>query len=368
VTTTTAAPERVTCPVCTAQVAINKDGTLRRHQQGPIPCVESGKPYGPYRIPRRSTAGFYKCHVTGAMLRSVTTILSQGSPKEALIHWAGNLVAETAMEHLPRLIRASRNPHDAKDAYDWLRRAHTRKKDERADIGTAVHNIIEAHVLGTPISEEITGNPEMKPYIDNFERFVDEWRITFTASEMVVADYDHKFAGTLDYLLRSPLLAEALGCSPDIDIPGDTKTGGELDEKTYDGGIKGVYPEAGIQMSAYRKATYGWLRDGTRVEMPPRHDVGVVLHLRPEGYRLYPVNCGDEVFEAFTYIRRVAEFQTGTAKNVVGAALKTPRPRPRPAHVCDLDAGGNCRSGCGYSQEAADSARGRQYPQAQEVA
>ena len=318
----TGQPEQAACPTCQRpDVAINKDGTLRKHKQGALYCEGSGKPVGQARIPRRSNAGFYRCPETGELLRSVTTILKQGSPKEALIHWAGNLVAETAMEHLPRLVRASRRPADAADAYDWLRRAHTRKKDERADLGTAVHAIVEAKVLDTPIPDSVLADPEMRPYIRNFEQFVQEWQIKFTASEMVVADYDHKFAGTLDFLLQSPLLAAALGCDPDMDIPGDTKTGGELDEKTYDGGPKGVYPEAGIQMSAYRKARYGWMRDGSRVELDPRHEVGVVLHLRPQGYRLYPVRCGDDVFEAFCHIRRVAEFQTGPAKTIVGPPL-----------------------------------------------
>ncbi|MEV0382861.1 hypothetical protein [Nonomuraea sp. NPDC050643] len=326
----TGQPTHAACPHPTCdrtEVQINKDGTLRKHKHGAVWCPGGGQPVGEYRIPRRSKAGFYKCHVTNRYLRSVTTILNQGSPKEALIHWAGNLVAETAMEHLPRLVRASRDPDQAKEAYDWLRRAHTRKKDERADLGTAVHNLIESKVLGTPVPDTLANDLEMQPYIAAFDEFVRDWQITFTASEMVVADYDHEFAGTLDYLLRSPLLAAELGCPLDMDIPGDTKTGGELDARTYDGNVHGVYPESGVQMSAYRKAKYGWLRDGTRVEMPPRHSIGVVLHLRPQGYRLYPVACGDDVFAAFCHIRHVAEFQTGPAKNIVGPVLTVPANR-----------------------------------------
>ncbi|MFC6081068.1 hypothetical protein [Sphaerisporangium aureirubrum] len=327
-------PKRAACPTCLEpKVQVNQDGRLRKHKPigAVLPCLGSGTPIGTARIPRRSKSGFYKDWETGELLRSVTTILNQGSPKEALIHWAGNLVAETAMEHLPELVRASRDPDSEKEMYDWLRRAHTRKRDERADLGTAVHQIIEAKVLGTPIPDDVLDNPEMQPYIVHFEEFVSDWQITFTASEMVVADYEHKYAGTLDYLLTSPLLAAALGCPADMDIAGDTKTGGELDERTSDGNIHGVYPEAGVQMSAYRKARYGWLRDGTREELPRRHDVGVVLHLRPQGYRLYPVRCGDDVFAAFLHIRQVAEFQTGPAKNIVGAALKPPSTSARKA-------------------------------------
>src|SRR5258708_2345128 len=142
---------------------------------------------------------------------------------------------------------------------------------------------------------------------------------------MVVGNYDERYAGTLDYTLRSPFFAAELGCPPDTDVMGDTKTGGELDELTYDGNVKGVYPEAGVQMAAYRRAPYGWLRDGRRVKRPLAHDVGVVLHLRPEGYRLYPVRCGDTEFAGFLAIREVAEYQTGPAKSVVGTALTPPK-------------------------------------------
>lgn len=317
-------PEIVECPGCGVDKPINKDGRIRKHKAGPVNCTGSGQPIGEARIPRRSTAGFYKDPATGELLRSVTTVLNQGSPKEALIHWAGNLVAETAMAYLPALVRAARQPETRKDAYDWLRRAHTRKKDERADLGTAVHSLIEAKVLGEPIPADLLNNQEMQPYIEHFERFVNEWQIEFTASEMVVANYDERYAGTLDYTLRSPFFPSVLGCPPDTDVMGDTKTGGELDEKTYDGGVKGVYPTAGVQMAAYRRAPYGWLRDGTRVKRPLAHDVGVVLHLRPEGYRLYPVRCGDAEFAAFLHIREVAEFETGPAKAVVGTALTPP--------------------------------------------
>lgn len=320
-------PATATCPECKTEHKVKTDGSLFKHKAAPkdaLPCTGSGQPVGAARIPRRSKAGFYKCHSTGAMLRSVTTILNQGSPKESLIHWAGNLVAETALEFLPRLVRASLHPASRRDVYDWLRRAHTRKKDERGHLGDLVHQIIEAKILETPIPAELLEDPEMAPYIAHFEAFVRDWEVEFTAAEMVVANYDEAYAGKLDYTFRSRILATVLQAPVRTEFMGDTKTGGELDELTYDGGVKGVYPEAGIQMSAYRKAPYGWLRDGTRVKRRLCHDIGVVLHLRPEGYRLYPLRCGDDVFAVFPHIRQVAEFQTGPAKNVVGKALTPP--------------------------------------------
>ncbi|ROO82525.1 hypothetical protein EDD29_0147 [Actinocorallia herbida] len=320
-------PANAPCPTCgKPDVPVNKDGGLRKHGS-PVRCTGSGTKIGAARIPRRARNGYYTCPITDDQLRSVTTIIGHGMPKPALTFWAGNLVAETALDNLPKLNRASFDPDARKEAYDWLRKAHVRKKDERGHIGDAAHKIIETKILKQPIPEAIRNDPEMRPYLEHFEQFVQDWQVTFTASEMVVADYDERFAGTLDYLLKSPLLAAALGCHPDEDILGDTKTGGELDERTSSGDVYGVYPEAGVQMSAYRKAKYGWLRDGTRVVMPARHSVGVVLHLRPEGYRLYPVNCGDEVFEAFKFIRGVADWATGPSKGVVGNALQLPTVR-----------------------------------------
>ncbi|MFJ9558076.1 hypothetical protein ACIRPH_30085 [Nocardiopsis sp. NPDC101807] len=312
-------PERAECEVCGVEQAVTKAGRLRKHRaQGDdtakrMPCTGSGSPVGAARVPRRNQRGYYRCHVTGRDLRSVTTILGKGSPKGALVHWAGNLVAETAIEHVPYLVKASRREDSRREAYDWLRRAHTRKRDARADLGSAVHALIEAHVLDEPVPQALLDDPEMRPFLDNFLQFVTDFEVVFEASEMVVANYSAGYAGTLDYLLRSPHIAGGAL------MMGDTKTGGELDGR-------GVYPEAGLQMSAYRRAEYGWLRSGERVPFPGDvHDIGVVLHLRPEGYRLIPVRCGADIFDAFLHVRAVADFHTDLAPTVIGAPLAPTR-------------------------------------------
>jgi len=273
-------------------------------------------PTGTDRIPQPS-AGWYRDPVTGDKLRRVTTILSLGCPKPQLVFWSANLTAEDALNTLPALVHASLRPETRTEAYDWLRKGHIRKKDERADIGSAVHRIIEAHVLGQPMPEDDFNNPDMAPYLENFLRCVADWQITFEASEMVVGNRTAGYAGTLDYLLRSPLIARLFKIPADTVLMGDTKTGGELD-------VKGVYSEAGLQMSAYRKAEVCWLRDGSTVPMPATHSTGVALHLRPEGYRLIPVKCGDDVFAAFLNVQRNAEWISGLSKTVVGEALVLP--------------------------------------------
>ena len=276
-------------------------------------------------------------------LRRVTTILEQGAPKGGLVWWAGNTVAQSAIENLPWLVTHVRRPEDRDEAYDWLRRAHERKKDERGDIGAAVHTIIECHILGTAIPPHIQNDPEMAPFVVNFLAFIKDWQVTFTASEMVVANYGETrdgieypgYAGKLDYMLRSRPICEELqrlGYEVDpeaeLDMMGDTKTGGGLDELTSAGNPKGVYPEAGLQMGAYRKGDKAWLQDGTKVDMPPTHPVGIVLHLRPEGYRIYPMRCDEWVFGKFRHIQAVAEWtqlSTSTKQTIRGEPLTNPK-------------------------------------------
>jgi hypothetical protein len=77
-------------------------------------------------------------------------------------------------------------------------------------------------------------------------------------------------------------------------------------------------------MAAYRKARVAWLRDGTKVPMPDTFWSGVVLHLRPEGYRLIPAVADDAVFAAFLTVKANAEWTSGLAKTVIRPALTLP--------------------------------------------
>lgn len=295
-------------------------------------------------VPARQGNGYYADHATGDRLRSVTTILSGGVPKPGLVHWAGNECTDCAIEHLPQLVAVSRDPQQLEEMRRWIRKAHTRKKDERADVGTAVHSIIEAKLLGTPMPEAIKvgdqlvrlDSDELAPFVTNVERFLVDWQPVFKASEMVVANPEHGYAGTLDFILSGDRIIAALRAAgydvdDDADVMGDTKTGGDWDRVTSAGHVHGVYPEAGLQMSAYRKASVCWLRSGDRVPMPQTASVGVVLHLRPEGYRLYPALCGDEQYAYFRHAQMVDEWSSRMAsakadRPVIGAALTVSSP------------------------------------------
>lgn len=269
---------------------------------------------------RGDSKSYYTDIETGQRLKSVTTILQQGVPKLALMRWYANTTAATALEELERFAGITTDAERTK-LYDWLRGAPDRKKDERADIGKAVHRLIEAHVLKEPVPQDLLDDPSLNPYLRHFQQFVEDFQVVFTASEMVVANYTHMYAGTLDDIFQSPYI------NANLPTCGDVKTGGELD-------IKGVYAEAGLQESAYRHAEFAWLRDGRKVPMPPTFG-GVVLHLRPEGIRVIPVLCDRAMFEVFLHAQRVADFSASLAKTVVGQPLHPG------AHIWNSD--GTCR-------------------------
>jgi hypothetical protein len=327
-----------------------QSGPLLVHTQAP--AIPAGRPMdakkqpkkkdrGP--IPARQGNGYYADHATGDRLRSVTTILSGGVPKPGLVHWAGNMCTDSAIENLPALVAASRYPEQLAELRSWITKAHTRKKDERAEVGSAVHGIIESRILGTtpPASVKVgeeewaLDGPELAPFVANFLRFEADWAPRWTASEMVVANPTDGYAGTLDYLIGGDgLIGEALRAvgydvDPDGDLMGDTKTGGDWGRTTAAGHVHGVYPEAGLQMSAYRRASVCWLRDGSKAPMPATAQVGVVLHLRPEGYRLYPARCGDLEYSYFRHAQMVDEWSSRVASAkaddpVLGKALELP--------------------------------------------
>jgi hypothetical protein len=321
-------PEVAPCPGCTFERKVNaKSSTIRRHKAAKgdvLPCTGSGAPVGIARIPTRSKRGYYRDRETGEQLPAVTSLLGKGMSKDALFFWGAKVVAETAMERVGEMLRASRTPEEREEFVKWLKLEPIRRRDDRGDIGRAVHRLIEARILGEPPPVRIASNPEFRSYLAHFTECVETWQLNFIASEMVVADYDDKFAGTLDYLFRSPLVAAAVGLPVDTVFAGDTKTGGELDATTYSGHRHGVYPQAGAQMAAYCAAPWGWLRDGTKIHLPERAPIGIIMHLRPEGWRLYPARCGDDMYDVFMHAKFMAEFERRHSKNVIGEALTLP--------------------------------------------
>ncbi len=222
---------------------------------------------------------------------SVTTLIGAGLPKPVLVNWAKKVTAEYAVEHIDALNALVAD--DPKAAIDWLKGAAYRQRDAAADLGSLVHDACEAHVLGRPYP---TWTDEQAPFMESFLGFLRDFAPDFEAVEAPCFSDKHRYAGTMD----------AIAVIDGVRYLLDWKTG------------KGVYPEVGLQLAAYRfSEMFIGLPDGDLTPMPAV-DAAAVVHIRPEGYEFVPVRADEEVFRAFLFVREVARFAMETADSIVG--------------------------------------------------
>jgi hypothetical protein len=211
----------------------------------------------------------------------VTTILNDGLPKPELVGWAANITAEGAINHWDQLADL---PPAARlkelQSFRW-ETTNTAK-----DKGTQVHLYGEALVQGI----EIANAPiELRPYIENYARFLDAWDVKPFFVEVVVANYTHGYAGTLD------LVADIQGLSGETERwLLDLKTGGR------------VYPETALQLAAYRYAEAYIDNNGDEQPMIPVQYTGAI-HVTIDDATLIPTQSGPDELLMFRLVQKVAE-------------------------------------------------------------
>lgn len=115
--------------------------------------------------------------------RSVTTILKGGVPAEALIRWAARQTATHALnDHGYWSGEIDRWGLD--DAIGKLAQTPWTMRDRKADVGTAVHQVIEQRILGgePPQLAEAEARAA-RPYLTQFENFVRRYQPEWLAAE-----------------------------------------------------------------------------------------------------------------------------------------------------------------------------------------
>lgn len=240
------------------------------------------------------TGSYYVEPVTGEKMVSVTTIISGGIPKPALVRWAAKAVAEYAVDHKDKWLDL-----DGDEAIDLLKGSPYRQRDKAAALGSTIHDHVEAHVLGRPMPEPPL---PVRPYLLQFRAWIEAFTPTFEASEMTVWSPTYGYAGTLDMICTIPGYGRGLV---------DVKTG------------KGVYGEVALQLAAYRYADYVRTPDGQQHPLPDVDWCGV-LHLSATGYQLLPIVADKAQFEAFLQAKAVREW-VNASHGLVGAPLCSPR-------------------------------------------
>lgn len=292
--------------------------------------------------------GRYYTDSDGQRYFSVTTIINGGIPKPALMPWAQKAVGEEAIRvmgpvlaecqkalgaiteswltlgtpvawttkiseearsHVEATLQrftsdnllagiVSDVPKEREKARKYLSATPNRVRDKAAVLGQSIHRAIEAYILEQPMPMFA---PDVQPFMTQFNNFLEEHTPEFEVSEAVVYNTTKQYAGTLDFTAHLPKVGEGL-------YIGDVKSGNR------------VYPEVGLQLAAYRAAEFLETKAG-RFEMPEITG-GVTLHLRPNYFKLLPIECGNEQFRVFEYAREIYRFVSEGHKEVIGEAIE----------------------------------------------
>lgn len=277
---------------------------------------------------------------------SVTTIIGC-LEKPALLFWAAEETAKAAVtiaDTLPQRIR-----EDGEDEVVlWLRDARFRRPKNKlsaASLGTCAHSACQEYAITgvRPTNDRIAeliqqeGGARfngvaaeaavLERMLDQFDDWLQRFQPSYQATEVVVYHPTYGYAGTADAFLTID------GVRTIVDYK-SSRDG--YDRK---GNAKTPYPEAALQLSAYRFATHAavWrarryeqyrrryylLNDAERemAQPVPEVDGGLVIHLTPDHCEAFATRCDEKVFEAFLYCIEVSRWLNGLAKDAIGMPI-----------------------------------------------
>ena len=266
---------------------------------------------GPKHAESSRSGRLYSHPVTGETAVSVTTVLGDGIPKKALPGWAARTAAEYAVENIDDLAAlCAEGGVSTKEAIDRIKGAPWRQRDNKADIGTAVHDVAEL-LAGTPAGGEYEldladYDESIHGYLLSLLGWFEKHQPIVEATEATVWSRQHGYAGTLDLICK---------------LPGRHEDGGFmlLDFKTS----KGVYGETALQLAAYAHADFILLDDGSEHDLPgPIVELGVI-HITPDGTpaRLYPVEHDPAFFAMFLSAKTISGWTRDLSRTAIGKPI-----------------------------------------------
>ncbi|WP_250504879.1 PD-(D/E)XK nuclease family protein [Bowdeniella massiliensis] len=220
----------------------------------------------------------HRYKLDGQWVPGVTTIIGV-LDKPAIPKWAAKSVAEHVAANPDDIERLRQMGERAVIAA--LKEIPWSQRDEAARRGTEVHDLAERYLQGEKIEvpEAIAG------HVESCAQFIEDYNIQPVLVEAAVASREHQYAGKLDLIADHNRGPRAI-----------------FDWKTTKSGI---YKETAFQTNAYAFAEF----HGQNGDEHPMSELGIEaaygVWLRPDGYDVYPLKFGQDVFNEFTAIRRV---------------------------------------------------------------
>lgn len=226
----------------------------------------------------------YRHPVSGKQYPSVTTILKMVD-KSGLAQWAADQAIKWATENPYTLLQKSESDGFRAGRYRWKDVAN-----ERAEVGTGVHETIEAEHTGSWAYPPL--DPEQLLIMEEWRKFNEEHDVKPVHSEITVASETHGYMGTADgvWWVDGKLML--------------------IDIKTS----KGTWPEHSYQLSALYYAEE-WLVEVEEMKWevvtPQELEGAAIVHLRapefddygrvlnPGKHDLIPIKNPQLQFKAF---------------------------------------------------------------------
>ena len=241
---------------------------------------------------RRNYGKGHAYYLGDRKLDGVTTVISNGLPKPALVKWAANSAADLACDEWDELAELPISERRKRIAG-----APGAKRNAAAVKGTRIHALADKLANG----EEVQVPDELAGHVDSCVRFLDEFDVVTVCTEMPVYHDRYLYAGTFDLI---------------ADVAGERWL---LDFKTS---ASGAYGDTAFQLAAYRYATHMLGENGVERPMLPVDNCGVAW-LRADGFDLYPYHVDESVFRQFLYIQQVAR-AAADSRDYRGDALTPP--------------------------------------------
>jgi hypothetical protein len=304
------------------------------------------KPAPPTRIQRHGNGHSY--YLDGEKVPGVTTILSNGIPKNGLIGWAAGSVADFVVNNLSTatapdgrtrivaddLVRealewnATRGSYAVKTGNEKLPRLALAKilssimyrdRDEAAAKGTEVHALAERIARG----EEVEVPEHVDGHVRSYLRFLEEWDPTAALLERVVVNRRWGYMGKLDMI---------------ADFPGEWPAGTPWEGQPIGRGLvdlktsrSGVFAETALQLSGYRYAETmidGVDGAGNVLEVPvPEVQWCGAVWIRADGFDVYRFDVTERTFRVFLYAKHVGEwldYREGPAGTIKSDSIAPP--------------------------------------------
>ena len=211
----------------------------------------------------------------GRRVVNVTSILSGGLPKGALVNWAARSVAEYVATE-PEAVEAMRSM-GWEPMVKALSAVPDQRRDEAAKRGTKFHDLAEIISGGDLVHVP----PALADMARGFVHWLDRFNPEVVLTETAVASRRYRYAGRLDMLAYVTTAAHGRRLCL-------------LDVKTS----RAVYGDTALQCAAYARAEFYVDEAGAEVPVPEVDGMGVI-HVTDQGTELYDLGPIEPAWSEF---------------------------------------------------------------------